>query len=140
MTFLQFAVDELVGEVNLVCVLLGVAVIYTVHTGPIKGGQTHRARFAGTINLASPEGKSLLLAASLTNCVYFGMGGRVIGKSNRIGSGSNHLTVPDDNSTERASALVDIVFRNLRGHFHKSDIFRCNRKSGCFHELTLKQD
>lgn len=105
---LDLFVDELVGEVDGCGILLGVAVVNHLYTGPIKSAQTHGARLARAVDRASVELERAELIACFADSVHLCMCRRVVGECHLVNSRGDNLAVPYYHGAERAAA-VDVV-------------------------------
>ena len=82
----------------------------TVRASPIDRPEAHRARFAGSVKVATRQLEIADNAAGLANGLDFGVGGRVIARCDAVNALSDDFAVLDDQSGEGATLAGVHIF------------------------------
>lgn len=105
----QLLIDEGIAEVDGMGIIFCVCITDAADACPIKGTETHWTGFARRVYGAPFEFEIASLLTGSTHCHNLGMRRRVAVGHNTVGSSSYHLTILDDDSSERTTAIVDIL-------------------------------
>ena len=106
----EFVVDERIIETSGGGIGGGGGIEDTVKPRPIDRAETHGARFAGSIEIASGQLETADDATSLANGFDFGVGGRILGGGDTVdGLGDDFAVLHDQGSEGTTLAGVYVL-------------------------------
>ena len=105
----QLLIDEGIAEVDGMGIIFCVCITDAADASPIEGTETHWTGFARRVDGAPFEFEIASLLTGSTHSHNLGMRRRVAVGHNTVGSSSYHLTILDDDSSERTTTIVDIL-------------------------------
>jgi len=116
----DFVVNKMVVETDVRRVFVRAGVKYLLRSRPVNRAQTHRTRFARSVNNAIVELKRVQLLAGVSDGDNFGVRRRVVNRSYLIKTFADDFIVFDDDRAERsARARVNAPLREADGAAHK---------------------
>ena len=124
--FVNFLIDEVVVEVDVGGIYLGVGIIDAFHASPVECAQAHGARLAAAVDDASIELKVATDCAGAANGVDLGMCSGVVIERDRVAASGNDLTVFDDDCSEWATSAVDVLAGDVASHLNELAVFFCD--------------
>ena len=115
----QFAIDESIVESCVGSIVLRGGIEEMGESCPIDGAQTHGARFAGSIDVASLEVEIVQLCGSRTNGLHFGMGCGVAVGRYAVDAFGQDFAVSGNDGAKRSSAVAHVFEGQVNGPLHQ---------------------